>query len=227
MLEVRRTWPRFWNGRVSSQAFQTLAAYAIPSRRQKGEVLFIEGHPSRGVFILCSGRVKLFTASEDGKTFTLKFANPGEILGLAGTLSCQSYEASAKAVEPAAIGFVERKALVHIIRHDGEVATQVAMQLSTYLCSAIAGVRTTGLSWSATQRLARFLLDWYESHRALDGETGPHFNLTHEEIAQALGISRETVSRIMSKFRKEGLIESNGCNLVLANKSALKSSATS
>lgn len=210
---------------VSSQAFHRLTAYAIAGPRQSGELLFIEGQPSHGVFILYSDRVKLFTASADGKTFILKFASPGEILGLAGTLSCQSYEASAEAVEPTQIGFIKRKDLVHVIRHDGEIATQVATQLSESYCAAIA--RAAGLSRSASQKLAIFLLDWCESNRALGGEAGSRFALTHEEIGQAVGISRETVSRIMSRFKKRGLIESNGCNLLLTNKSALESSATS
>jgi CRP/FNR family transcriptional regulator, cyclic AMP receptor protein len=153
-------------------SFRKLAAHAIPASRQKGQVLFAEGQSSLGVFIVYSGHVKLFTSSRDGKIFILRFANPGEILGLAGTLSRQSYEASAEAVEPTRVGFVERKDLAYVIRHDGELALEVALQLSDSYCSAIAGVRTTGLSWSASQRLAMFLLDWHERSRGLNGEAG-------------------------------------------------------
>lgn len=223
----RASWPRFKSGCVSSPAFHRLAAHATPAYRQKGEVLFAEGQPSHGVFLLSLGRVKIFTASADGKIFVLKFAGPGEILGLAGTLSRGSYETSAEAVEPAHVGFVERKDLVNVIRHDGEVAMQVALQLSDSYSSAIAGLRTTGLSWSASQRLAMFLLDWHETNRALNGGDTPPLSLTHEEISQSLGISRETVSRIVSRFKKKGLIQSKGRNLVLRNRSALESSATS
>jgi CRP/FNR family transcriptional regulator, cyclic AMP receptor protein len=226
MLEGRRAcWPRFKGSCVSSEAFHGLAAYAIPTSRQSGEVLFIEGQPSHGVFILASGRVKLFTASADGKIFVLKFASPGEILGLAGTLSYQAYEASAEAVEPTQIGFVERRDLVHVLRHDGEVATQVAVQLSESYCSAITRVRT-GLLRSASQKVAVFLLDWCDGNSVLDGKPGSR-NFTHEEIAQAIGISRETVSRILSRFKQEGLIQSQGCTLELTNRSALERSAAS
>ncbi len=227
MSEDRRSSRRFNSGCVSSEAFQKLAAHAIRTSRQKGEVLFAEGQPSLGVFIVYSGRVKIFTSSRDGKIFILKFANPGEILGLAGMLSRQSYEASAEVVEPMHVGFVERKDLAHVIRHDGELAMEVAVQLSDSYCYAIAGLRTTALSLLASQRLAIFLLDWSESDRALNGGDRPHLTLTHEEISQAIGISRETVSRILSRFRKQGLIQLKGCSLVVRDKPALERSAAS
>jgi len=72
---------------IRSEVVGRLAAFAIPLSHPKGTALFGEGQPSRGVFILYSGRVKLFTSSADGKTLILRFADPGEILGLAGTLS--------------------------------------------------------------------------------------------------------------------------------------------
>src|SRR5579863_4280133 len=102
---------------IHSEVIGRLAAFAIPLSHPKGTALFGEGQPSRGVFILYSGRVKLFTSSADGKTRILKFAGPGEILGLAGTLSGQPYEAWAEAIQPTQAGFVERENLVHVMRH--------------------------------------------------------------------------------------------------------------
>jgi CRP-like cAMP-binding protein len=81
------------NSDICSEVVDRLAAFAIPLYQPKGAALFGEGQPSRGVFILYSGRVKLFTSSAEGKTLILRFADPGEILGLAGTLSGQPYEA--------------------------------------------------------------------------------------------------------------------------------------
>jgi CRP/FNR family transcriptional regulator len=178
------------------------------------------------VFIVYSGRVKLYTSSADGKSFLLKFGDPGEILGLAGTLSGQPYEASAEATQPTRIGFIEREQFVGIMRRQGELALHVAMHLGESYCSAIAAVRTLGLSRSARQQLALFLLDWCERNRPLHGETGAKFTLTHEEIGQIIGISRETVTRSLSGFRKKGLIQWKGCNLVLTDKAALEKSAT-
>jgi CRP/FNR family transcriptional regulator len=201
-----------------------LATFAVPVHHPKGAALFIEGQPPRGVFILYSGRVKLFTSSAAGKTFILRFADPGEVLGLAGTLSGQPYEAWAEATQPTKTGFVERRDLVHVMRHCSEVAVQVAMQLGESYCSAIAKVRAMGHSRSASQKLAIFLLDWCESNRPFYDEVGARFTLTHEEMAQVIGISRETVTRLLSEFKKKGLIQWKNCNLVLTDRDALESS---
>jgi len=107
-------------GSISSECVSSLAAFATPAYHPKGTVLFVEGQPSRGVFILYySGRIKLFTSSAAGKNFILGFADPGETLGLAGTVSGEPYEAWAEAIQPTQTGFVERQHFVDILRHRG------------------------------------------------------------------------------------------------------------
>src|ERR1700674_65600 len=219
--------PRRKTANISSEVVRCVAPFAIPACHPKGAVFFVEGQPSRGVFILYSGRVKLFTTSADGKTIILKFADPGEILGLAGTLSGQPYEAWAEATQPAQTGFVEREYFVDLMRRHAELAVQVAMQLGETYCSAIAGVRVMGISRSAGKRLAIFLLNWCESNRLLPEEAVARFILTHEEIAQVIGISRETVTRLLSGFKKKGLIQWKGRSLVLTDRAALESSVAS
>jgi CRP/FNR family transcriptional regulator, cyclic AMP receptor protein len=211
---------------ISSEVVERLAPFAITACHPRGAVIFAEGQPSRGVFILCSGRVKLFTASSNGRTFVLGFANPGKILGLAGALSIQPYEAWAEATQPTRTHFVERKDLVHVMRRHGEVAVQVATQLGESYYSAIAGVRVMGYSRSASQKLATFLLDWWDCNRSsYDRDAGAPFTSTHDEIAEVIGVSRETVTRVLSRFKKKGLIQWKGCNLFLADRVALESSA--
>jgi len=213
------------SGDISSEVVRRLGASAIPAYHPKGTILFVEGQPSRGVFILCSGRVKLFTSSADGKTVILRFAIPGEILGLAGTLSGKPYEVWAQTTQATQTRFVEGERFVDLMRRHGEFAVQVANQLAESYCSAIAGVRVMGYSRSASQKLATFLLDWCKNNRSLHDEAGARLTLTHEEIAQVIGTSRETVTRLLSGFKKKGLIQWKGCNLVLMDRVALESSA--
>ena len=217
--------PRRKNSHISTEVVNRLAAFAIPACYPKGTILFVEGQPSLGVFILYSGQVKLYTSSAGGKNFILRFANSGEILGLAGTLLGQPYEAWAEAIQPTQASFVERKYLLHLMRHHYELAVQVAMQLGESYCSAIAGVRVMGHSQSARQKLATFLLDWCKSNQSLRDEAGTQLTLTHEEIAQVIGTSRETVTRLLSGFKKKRLIQWKGSNLVLTDRVALESSA--
>jgi len=202
-----------------------LAAFATPFWHPKGAALFAEGQPPRGVFILYAGRVKLFTSSADGRARILKFADPGEILGLAAALSGQPYEAWAEAIQPTQTGFVERAYLVQLIRRHGDLAMRVALQLGESYYSAIAGVRAMGRLRSARQKLATFLLNWCENDRPACDETSARLTLTHEEISQVIGTSRETVTRLLSGFKAKGLIQWRGCNLVLTDRVALESSA--
>jgi CRP/FNR family transcriptional regulator, cyclic AMP receptor protein len=213
------------SGIVSSELVNGLATFAIPLYHPKGTVLFVEGQPSRGVFILCSGRVKLFTSSAAGKMLILRFAGPGEILGLAGTLSGQPYELWAEATQPTQTSFVKGEHFVDIIRRNAELAVHVAMHLGESYCSAIAGMRALELSRSATQKLAVFLLDWCENNRPFEASASAPCTLTREEIGHVIGISRETVTRLLSGFKKKGLIQWKGCSLVLTNRVALESLA--
>ncbi len=84
------------------------------------------------------------------------------------------------------------------------------MHLGESYCSAIAGVRSLGIFAVRNQKLASFLLDWCESNRPEDA-AGATCTLTHEHIAQAVGISRETVTRLLSGFKRKGLIQWRGC----------------
>lgn len=99
------------------------------------------------------------------------------------------------------------------------------MQLSESYCSIIAGVHATRHFRSASQKLASFLLNWRESNRPSHKDVIGTFNLTHEEIGQVIGTSRETVTRVLSGFKKRGLIELKGCNLVLTERAVLESLA--
>jgi len=210
---------------VCAEVVESLAAVAIPLYHPKGTTSFGEGQPPRGIFILYSGRAKLFTSSAEGKTLILGFANTGEILGLAETLSGRPYEAWAEAIQPTQAGFIERGRLFHLMRNHGELAVKLAMQLGESYCSAIAGVRVMGHSRTAGQKLATFFLNWCESDRSLHVDANPRFNLTHEEIAQVIGTSRETVTRLLSKFKKKGLIQWNSNNLAITDRTGLEGSA--
>src|SRR5437870_10131963 len=97
-------------------AVQKLAAITSAAVYPKGATLFVEGQSPRGVFILCSGKVKLSTSSADGKTLILRVPEKGEILGLAATVSGRPYQASAEVLEPAQANFISRSDFLDFLR---------------------------------------------------------------------------------------------------------------
>jgi len=201
---------------------QGLAAITSAAAYPKGATLFVEGQLPRGVFILCSGRVKLSTSSADGKTLILRISDPGEVLGLPATVTGKPYELTADVIEPAQANFVPRDDFLRFLREHSEAALRVAQQLGETYHSAIAEMRTIGFSHSAGEKLARFLLDLAAGHEEDKGVIKVTLTLTHEEIAQMIGSSRETVTRLFADFKKRQLLQVGGSVLIITNKSGLE-----
>jgi CRP/FNR family cyclic AMP-dependent transcriptional regulator len=203
-------------------ALRRLSTITSASSYPKGATLFVEGQAGRGVFILCNGRVKLSTSSVDGKTLIVRIAEPGEVLGLPATVTGKSYELTADVLEPAQANFISRTDFLSFLRDHGEVSLRVAQQLGETYHAAVAEMRSIGLSHSAGEKLARFLLDWCSSHGDGKGEIRAKLTLTHEEIAQMIGASRETVTRLFSDFKKKQLLQIKGSTLILRDKAGLQ-----
>ena len=204
-------------------AVQALSAITSPAAYPKTAMLFVEGQSPRGVFILCGGRVKLSTSSADGKSLIVRIADPGEVLGLPATITGKPYELTAEVIEPTQANFIARGDFLAFLRQHGEAALRVAQQLGETYHSAIAEMRNIGLSHSVGEKLARFLLDLSESHDNGKGEVKVTLTLTHEEIAQTIGASRETVTRLFGEFKRKQLMKVKGSTLIIKNKAGLES----
>jgi CRP/FNR family transcriptional regulator len=185
-------------------------------------MLFIEGQQPRGVFVLCAGKAKLFTSSSDGKTIIIKVSEAGDVLGLNATISNRPYEVTAEMVEPGQANFIARDALLQFLREYGEVALRVAEQLSRNYYTAYEGIRTLGLTSSPSEKFAKLLLSWSPNKGNANEPAHVKMTLTHEEIAEMIGTTRETVSRLFSAFKKKQLLQTKGSTLIIRNKPALE-----
>lgn len=121
----------------------------------KGALLFGEGRPSRGVYVLCEGRAKLSICSESGKRLMLRVAGPGEVLGLGATLSGDAYEVTAELLDAAQVVFVKRKDLLKFLRENPDICMEVVRRLSDDLHGAYERVRSIGLSRARRARIQR------------------------------------------------------------------------
>ena len=188
----------------------------------KSTMLFIEGQQPRGVFVLCSGKAKLYTSASDGKTIITKISESGDVLGLNATISSRPYEVTAEMIEPGQANFIARDALLQFLRLHGEVALRVAEQLSRNYYAAYEEIRTLGLTSSPAEKLAKLLLSWSDKTGSAKTPAQLKLTLTHEEIAEMIGTTRETVSRLFSDFKKNNLAELKGATLTIRNKPALE-----
>lgn len=207
-------------------ALADLDAVSTSATYPKGAFLFVEGQEPRGVFVVCNGRVKLTTASTDGKSLILRIAETGQLIGIPGTISGKQYEVTAEALEPVQANFISREDFLRLLRTHAEIAYRVTEVLSEIYHAVYREVRYLGLSGSAAAKLARFVLDLVgEGRQANSGgalEHSARLTLTHEEIAEIIGASRETVTRVFADFKRRDLVKLHGSTLVVTNMPGLE-----
>jgi CRP/FNR family transcriptional regulator, cyclic AMP receptor protein len=190
-----------------------------------GAILFVEGQMPRGLFVLCSGKVKLSTTSREGKVLILKTAEAGEALGLSAAISGQSYEVTAQTATPCHVNFVDRRSLLALLHSHSEVGMHAAQSLSFEFQSAYRDMHDLVLARSSSGKLARLLLSFSKAQLSNADEARLRSIMTHEEMAQRIGSSRETVTRLLSDLKRKQLIRLDGATLVIQNRTALEALA--
>src|ERR1700733_8742914 len=213
-------------GDFPSSLADALEQEAITTTYPTGAVLFAEGQAPRGVFIVRRGRVKLSICGSDGRTLILRIVEAGCPLGVAAVISGRSYEATAETQEPCEVSFLRQCDLLRLMRLHGELALWVTQHISQDYAGTCREIRDLILSDSASEKLARLLVGWLDQNTEAKNPSQVKMALTHEEIGQMIGTSRETVSRLFAGFKKQHLIQQNGCTLVIPNRVALESLIT-
>lgn len=207
---------------LSPAATQDFSSVRSSATYPAGSLLFLEKQDPLGVFILCAGQVKLSISSSGGKTLILRIANPGEILGLMATMSNTPYEVTAETLHPCQVAFVRREDFLSFVAKHPEAFPRIVTQLSVLYSGACEQLRTVALSASAPEKLARLLLNWSPDATQDNHETPVKLPLTHEEIAEFIGTTRETVTRTLSEFKSRRLVVLEGSTLLIANRQALE-----
>lgn len=189
----------------------------------EGAVLYAEAQPPRGIFLLCRGSAKLSISAGDGKTLITRIAQGGEILGMASVFSGNPYKSTAETLEPTQVNFVRREDFLRFVQQYQEACVKAARQLSQECEADSDHIRALGLSHSAAEKLAHLLLSWC-AQRGKETENGTRVQLlmTHEDISQLIGTSRETVTRLLKEFRDKKIIAIRGSALTVLNRGALE-----
>ena len=215
---------------LSREALIRLQNIKATSIYPKGALLCLEGQAPRGVFVLCTGRAKLSTTSSEGKSIILRIAEPGEVLGLTAAVSGSPYEATVETLEPSQANFISQGDFIRFLQEHPDVGLRVAKQLTHNCKCAYGEIRSLGLSNSVPEKLAKLILQWAERPLELPAkkphETNIRVTLTQEEIAQFIGTSRETVSRVLTTFRKKGWLRVKGATWTIMNRQALEGLVT-
>jgi CRP/FNR family transcriptional regulator len=222
--------PSYQNGEffkgLPTEALADLERLLAPSQYPSGMVLFSETQPASGIYVVLEGEVKLSINSPDGRRLSFRIAKAGEVLGLSAALSAGAYEMTADTLYPAKIAHISQQVFLQFLSRHPAVYQSVAREMVRTYHTACEQLRMVGLSTSVPERLARLLLVWSnESDQKSERPVRCRLSLTHEQIGEFIGASRETVTRTLSIFKNHHLVAQHGCTLTIPSPVALESYA--
>jgi CRP-like cAMP-binding protein len=204
-----------FNG-LSDPELEALAQRAIERHFEDGEMLFWEGEPCAGIFLIGQGSVKIFKTSAGGREMMLALETAPCTVAELPLFDGGPYPASVRTVDPVVSYFINKSDFQQVCRQYPDVALKVLAVVGGRLRHLVSVVESMTFG-SVTQRLARLLLD--QSRQAgADEFTLP---VTHQELASRLGTVREVVSRNLARFRAEGLIQMQGHQVRVLDRAGL------
>lgn len=192
----------------------------------RGAVVFHEGNIARGVYVLSSGRAKVSISSADGKKLIMRIATGGDVLGLYAGLTGRPFEATAEMLEGGRVDFISRQDLLNLIGRQHTPGFDLVEVFSRQFSELVDHTRMLLLSESALEKLARLIVRWARDfgEQTSDG-IRVQILLTQEEIAQIIGASRETVTRLFSSLKRDHIIRVKRDSLWIRDSAALASLA--
>lgn len=192
----------------------------------RGAAVFHEGEEARGIYVLSSGRAKVSISSADGRKLIIRIATGGDVLGLYAGLTGRPFEATAEMVEGGRVDFISRPDLLNLLGRQQTFGIDLVEMFSRQFSDFVDHTRMLALSESALEKLARLILRWGRDfgERTSEG-VQVRIVLTQEEIAQIIGASRETVTRLLSVLKRDQIIRVKRHALWIRDREALASLA--
>jgi CRP/FNR family transcriptional regulator len=207
---------------LTDDRLEQFSRLKLVSRYRKHQRIFYEGEPNLGLSILCEGKVKLSRSSEGGKTQILDVTGPCGLLGEKDLFLSERRSVTAEAIEDCVVCFIKREQFLSFIEENPRVALRLIQHLSEQL--ARAEDRSFAFtSMDVKRRVAELLLNLASRHGrpARDGCV-LDVSLSREDLAEMIGATPETVIRVLSAFRKDGVIADAGKRLVLRQPERLR-----
>lgn len=170
--------------------------------------LFTQGEEARCLYLICSGYLKLTAGRAEDRHMIVRVAGPGSMLGLYAVLSHGTYEVTAESLTPAQLRPVERDRFLSFLRNHKEAQLRAVQCICQEYRFALQDACRIALAETVAARLARLLIELAHQigEHTESGEYRFPLLLTHEELASMTCTTRETVTRTLGQFRKEGWV---------------------
>lgn len=190
---------------------------------RKDEYIFWEGDPSNWLYVVSEGKVRVLKQSASGKDIILEIISSGDLFGGVAVLDKRPYPASAQAMEDSKILKLSRSNILKILDSYPTVAIDTVTYMGKRLRDAHEMMRSLAAE-RVEKRIATILLRLAEKIGIEEpGGTRLDINLTRLDLAEMAGTTVETAIRVMSKFGKEGLVDSHAKKIIITNKEGLES----
>ncbi len=205
---------------LTAEQLQELASIVVEKTFRRGQTIFREGEEGKGFYVVGFGKVKIYKLSRDGKEQILHIFGPGEPFAEVPVFAGQCYPANAEALEESRLWFIPRVGFIELIRRQPSLALNMLAVLSRRLRQLAALVEDLSLK-EVPARLAAYLLYTADQKGSLEFD----LDIPKTQLANLLGTTPETLSRLLSRFAKEGFIESSGPKITLLDKKGLQALA--
>ncbi len=205
---------------LSSQQLADVKNVAIDRRYRKGEFIFSEGDAGNGFYVIIAGQVEIFKASLEGKEKILHIFGPGEPFGEVPVFSGARFPANARTLAQSHLLFFPRQAFVNLIAANPALALKMMAVLSRRLRQFAVQIEHLTLK-EVPGRLAAYLIYSLEEQNT----TANHItlNISKGQLASLLGTIPETLSRILARMAKQGLIKVEGKKIQVLDAGGLES----
>ena len=212
---------------LTEQEMHALAKRVSKKRFQRGELLFGEGDSCTGLFLVASGKIRIFKMSPAGREQVLAVEEPGSSFAELPVFDGGNYPASASALEDAEVLFISRKDFQNFCREHPKVALKVLAVVGARLRRLVGIIEDLSFT-TVRHRLIALILRLAQANGTASKE-GVRVELTktHQDLAAELGTVREIVSRNLSRLQAEGFLEVDGRKIIIKDLSGLRREQTS
>jgi CRP-like cAMP-binding protein len=200
---------------LPKEELSILAARAVRKLYAPGELIFVEGEPCQGFYIVVRGRVRIYKTSPNGREQMLAVEGPGNSIAELPVFDGGAYPASAAALEDTEMVFISRKDFHVFCRQHPDVALHILAVVGARLRRLVGIIEELSFT-TVRQRLIALLLRESGVKGTRNGNT-VEFEMegSHQDLAQEIGTVRELISRNLSRLQAEGLIEVDGRKILI------------
>ncbi|KAB3530273.1 Crp/Fnr family transcriptional regulator [Alkaliphilus serpentinus] len=220
-IEILKKIPAFTT--LSDNSLEMIKAITIERNYRRGAIIFMEGDPGEGFYFIKSGKVKIFKTAPDGRELIYALLGEGDIFAEVTLFNDMNYPASAEVLEDTSLGMIRNADLEKLIMDHSDIALRIIKVLSKKLFTSQQKVKELALG-DTYMRTAQVLLKLIREHgEESAGGLELKLGLSRQELANMIGTARETVSRALSQFKKEGSIDISGKRIVIKDIEKLRS----